>query len=124
VDALTGAPVGVRAALVRCLVVQSRGALLTWIFAPIKRKGRVRSRETAAAMHRLLREHPGDPEALQSAMRERRIRPLSSCLWALPKLLATYATEAATLSGPDKRSLADKLAGTAVTVDKSPPTSA
>jgi hypothetical protein len=124
VDALTGEPVGIRAALVRYLVAQSRSALLARIFAPIKRQGEARSREAAIEMRRQVREHSGDPEALRTAMREQRIRPLSSCLWALPKVLATFATEAATLSGPDKRALADKLARTVVTIDKQRPTTA
>jgi uncharacterized RDD family membrane protein YckC len=118
VDALTGGPVGIRAALVRHLVEQSRSALLARILAPIKRQDQARRREATTEMRRLISEHTGDPQPLLTAMNEQRIRPRSSCLWALPKLLATYATDAATLSGPDKRSLADKLARTIVTIDK------
>jgi len=117
VDALTGGPVGVRAAAVRYLALQSRRALLTRIFAPITRRGQARGREAAAERRRLIREHPGDPEALHSAMREHGITPLPSCLSALPQLLATLATEVATLSGPDKRALADRLARTLVAID-------
>jgi hypothetical protein len=50
-------------------------------------------------------------------MREHGITPLPSCLWALPQLLATWATEVAMLSGPDKRAPADRLARTLVAID-------
>lgn len=118
VDALTGGPVGVRAAIVRNLVEQLRSALIARICAPITRRGQARGRAAATEMRRLVREHTGDPEGLRTAMRERRIRPWTSCLAALPKLLAAYATQVATLSGRERRSLADKLAGTIVIVEK------
>jgi hypothetical protein len=122
VDAGTGGPVGIRAAVVRYSVGQSRRALLRFALTPIRRKGAIRAQDAARERRRVIAEHAGDPEALKRAMRSQG-PPLRSCLWALPYAVAACAIEAATLSGTEKRSLADRLACTVVIVDR-PPTRA
>jgi hypothetical protein len=65
VDGQSGGQVGIRAALVRGAVEQSRRALLNRIFAPARRRTDARRSELAPGLARLLREHAGNPEALK-----------------------------------------------------------
>ena len=99
-----------------------RKALLDRIFAPVKRRADARRSELAPELARLRCEHRGDRETLKSATtqfyREHNVKPLSSCAWTLPSLLATYATDVPGLCGSRRQGLADRLAGTAVVIDR------
>jgi hypothetical protein len=122
VDVRSGGPVGVRTAVARGIVENGRKALLDRIFAPVKRRADARRSELAPELARLRREHRGDRETLKSATtqfyREHDVKPLSSCAWALPRLLATYAADVPGLCGSRRQRLADRLAGTAVVIDR------
>lgn len=122
VDADTGGPVAVRAAVVRSVVAQGRSAVLSRLFAPLTRRQTDRIQSHAPELKEIHARHRGDPEALNDALmefyRENKLNPLASCGWILVPPLVALATDAPTLRSPLRQGLADRLAGTVVVIDR------
>jgi uncharacterized RDD family membrane protein YckC len=127
VDARTGAPVGVRAALVRGVVWRARRMLMDRVFGPFE--ARERERNAAAReslqpeLERIKRRHRHDPEARQAAMmalyREHSLNPFAAYLRStLPRTAAAIALDAPTILSPRRQTLTDRLAGIAVVVER------
>jgi len=120
VDVRTGGPVTVRSTLIAMAVQRMRKEALNRAFAPAKRRARERQAAAAPRVQTALREHHGDPEAQQDAVRaiyqEDGIRPYATARWVALYIAATTLTDVPSLwlTG---RSLPDLLAGTGVVVE-------
>ena len=97
VEVATGGPVGVRAAAIRVVVTQGRKAVLDAVFASLRRRSAAHRRDLAPELMRLQEQHGDDRDALERAsrelFREANVKPFSSVVWVLGRLLATYATD-------------------------------
>jgi len=122
VDARTGGPVGIRAALIGLAVRRARRELLKRALAPIQRRSTERQAAVAPLVKAAQREHRDDQQAMSEAMmatyREHGVNPLAS--GAAP--LAMYLAGAVLIDAPalwlTGRTLGDLLAGTVVVIDR------
>ncbi len=123
-DANTGEPVNMRQAIIRATVRMAWRLLTRRLAAPLKRPAPWQSEDMQADIEALRSEHEDDPEGLNQALmvyyRDHAVRV--SCLKTLAPVLIRLPLgaliDAPALFSPMNQGLADKLAGTAVIVDR------
>lgn len=120
VDVRSGGPVTVRSAVIAMAIQRVRKEALGRVLAPGQRRAQERQADAAPRVQGALREHHGDPEAQQEALRaiyeEHGIRPYATARRVALYVAATTLTDVPCLwlTG---RSLPDLVAGTAVVLE-------